>query len=273
MGKLVSILIPTLNSERTLARCIDSVKRQTYKNIEIIVVDSFSKDSTIDIAKRYGCRVIRTKWKLLGARFIGTQKARGKFVLMLDSDQELRGNSVISRAVDLMKRYDMLILEESSYGKRLLDKMADADRQLRHHLEIQKDPVEGTLLPRFFRKEVLVRAFRSMDMGSLHDVVIFDHAIIYYEACKVSDRVGMLKDAAWHFEPQGLLEIFEHNYRYGATARKFEGMERYRDLIKKKVRPRKGTLAADNGSLAIQSAALLMFKGIAYGLGYLTGRE
>jgi len=44
---LVSVVIPTYNSEKTLKKCLESIKRQTYKNIEIIVVDKFSKDRTV----------------------------------------------------------------------------------------------------------------------------------------------------------------------------------------------------------------------------------
>ena len=50
---LVSVIIPTYNSEKTLPLCLESIKRQTYKNIEVIIVDNFSVDRTVDIAKRY----------------------------------------------------------------------------------------------------------------------------------------------------------------------------------------------------------------------------
>jgi glycosyltransferase involved in cell wall biosynthesis len=54
---LVSIIIPTKNSAEFLEQCLISIKNQSYKNIEIIVVDNFSKDSTREIAKRYGATI------------------------------------------------------------------------------------------------------------------------------------------------------------------------------------------------------------------------
>jgi cellulose synthase/poly-beta-1,6-N-acetylglucosamine synthase-like glycosyltransferase len=53
MSPLVSIIIPTRNSARTLEKCLESIKHQTYSNIEVIVVDNFSDDETIEIAKKY----------------------------------------------------------------------------------------------------------------------------------------------------------------------------------------------------------------------------
>jgi len=47
---LVSVIITTRNSERTIDKCLSSIKQQTYKNIEIIVVDNNSADKTKEIA-------------------------------------------------------------------------------------------------------------------------------------------------------------------------------------------------------------------------------
>ena len=55
--ELVSVIVPTKNSERTLAKCLDSIRNQTYKSIEIIVVDNNSIDSTKEIAKRFTKKV------------------------------------------------------------------------------------------------------------------------------------------------------------------------------------------------------------------------
>jgi glycosyltransferase involved in cell wall biosynthesis len=50
---LVSVIIPTFNSEKQLPICLESIKNQTYQNIEIIIADGFSTDKTVEIALHY----------------------------------------------------------------------------------------------------------------------------------------------------------------------------------------------------------------------------
>ena len=61
MRELVSITIPTYNSERSLGECLVAAKKQTYKNTEIIVIDSYSKDKTLEIAKKFKCKLLCVK--------------------------------------------------------------------------------------------------------------------------------------------------------------------------------------------------------------------
>ena len=58
-GPLVSVIVPTKNSERTIERCLKSIKEQSYKNIELIVVDNYSEDKTFEIANKYADKIIK----------------------------------------------------------------------------------------------------------------------------------------------------------------------------------------------------------------------
>lgn len=87
---LVSVVIPVFNGELTIARAIDSVFTQTYPNVECIVVDDESRDSTAEILRSYGDRihaVFNEKNRgTAGAYNIGTSKAKGEFVVLMASD-------------------------------------------------------------------------------------------------------------------------------------------------------------------------------------------
>ena len=99
MKNLVSIIIPTLNSEKTIKRTINSILKQDYKNWEIIIIDSFSNDKTIRYIKSYGLKKIKIfthpKSKgLASARYYGIKKAKGELIAFLDSDDEWRNKKL-----------------------------------------------------------------------------------------------------------------------------------------------------------------------------------
>ena len=148
---LVSIQVPTYNSERTLGKTLKAIKNQNYRNFEIIIVDGYSKDRTLDIAKKQGCRIIMCKGGLMEARIVGVRKSKGKYVLFIDSDQIIHPET-INKAIELIKKYDYLWLYERAYNrKKWLPSLYDADRLL-----VQKYLDEGVVLPRFFKKDILI---------------------------------------------------------------------------------------------------------------------
>ncbi|MBQ0688828.1 glycosyltransferase family 2 protein, partial [Providencia rettgeri] len=91
-----SIILPTYNVEKYIDRCLNSCVNQSYKNIEIIIVDDCGNDNSIYLAKQWMKKDSRIKiihyQKNLGtyhARKIGTENATGEYVLFLDPDDEI----------------------------------------------------------------------------------------------------------------------------------------------------------------------------------------
>jgi len=85
---LVSVVIPAYRAEKYLTGCLKAIKEQSYKNFEIIVVDDFSPDRTLDIAKEAGAKVARNE-KNLGegaSRNVGAKLAKGEIIAHTDSD-------------------------------------------------------------------------------------------------------------------------------------------------------------------------------------------
>lgn len=89
---LVSVIVPAFGVEQYIGKCLDSIINQTYRNIEIIVVDDGSKDKTGQIASEYAkqdCRVVvyhKENGGLSDARNYGIKRARGKYITCIDSD-------------------------------------------------------------------------------------------------------------------------------------------------------------------------------------------
>jgi glycosyltransferase involved in cell wall biosynthesis len=86
---LISIVIPTYNNEKYLPEAIESSLEQSYKNIEIIVVDDGSTDNTRELVKQYGSKVryiYQENQGVSGARNTGIKNAAGNYLQFLDAD-------------------------------------------------------------------------------------------------------------------------------------------------------------------------------------------
>ena len=98
MNNKVTIIIPVYNSEKYIQRCLDSCINQTYKNIEILVINDGSTDRTKQIiTKIKDKRIIMIDKKNSGvsdSRNVGLSKARGKYIMFLDSDDWLDQDAV-----------------------------------------------------------------------------------------------------------------------------------------------------------------------------------
>ena len=94
---ILSIIIPNYNKDKYLKRCLDSIISQLSKDIEIIVVDDCSTDSSIDILKQYDNLILIKNKNNLGiseSRNIGIKYAKGKYISFMDADDYLSSNYI-----------------------------------------------------------------------------------------------------------------------------------------------------------------------------------
>jgi glycosyltransferase involved in cell wall biosynthesis len=116
---LVSVIVPTKNSSETLEECLLSIKNQTYKNIELIVVDNFSTDNTPEIAKKYADKFLQIGPERSAQRNFGVKNSIGYLVAIIDSDMKL-SEKVIEDSVFIYKQnIEMggIIIPEESFGE------------------------------------------------------------------------------------------------------------------------------------------------------------
>lgn len=119
-NELVSVIISTYNEEKNIKRCIGSLKSQSYKNIEVIVVDSQkTTDSTSTISKSMGAKVFIYGNERSMQRNFGVSKARGKYILIIDADMVLEDKVVEScvRVIESDEEIKGLIVPEISIGE------------------------------------------------------------------------------------------------------------------------------------------------------------
>lgn len=110
----VSIIVPIYNSEKYLSKCIDSIIKQKYKNIEILLIDDGSNDKSYEICKEYLKKDKRIKvfsQKNSGpssARNLGLDKASGEYIIFVDSDDYIESD-FISTMMKQNDNYDVII--------------------------------------------------------------------------------------------------------------------------------------------------------------------
>lgn len=112
--KLVSVVIPAYNAQYTIAKTINSVLNQTYKNIEVIVVDDGSQDRTVELVKEIARKDIRVR--LLQQANAGVAKARnlaiknscGELIAPIDAD-DLWHPEKIAKQVDKIVNSSILV--------------------------------------------------------------------------------------------------------------------------------------------------------------------
>lgn len=184
----VTVAIPVYNSEATLARCIHSATSQTLRDIEILVADDASTDSSASIAEAIALddrrvRVIRMpqnggKPKAMN-RMVA--EAAGQWVAVLDADD-----------VYLPERLDRLVRAAEEHGVEMAaDNLLYWDAGVNRNLRTGFDPAAGS---RILSTGDLVRtasSFAEFDLGVLKPVVrrsfVLDHGLQYYEATRLAE--------------------------------------------------------------------------------------
>lgn len=209
--KLVSVIVPTKNSVEFLEACLESIKNQNYKNIEIIVVDNNSKDNTKKIALKYTKKVFEKGPERSIQRNFGANKAKGKYILFIDSDMTVE-RKVIQECVEKFEKYPKvggLIIPEKSIGESFWAKCR----------KLEKTFYEGVgwiEAARFYRKNIFDR------VGG------FDPKLISGEDWDLSSRVekelkiSRIKSFVLHNEGKvSLTKIVKKKYYYSKHISKY----------------------------------------------------
>jgi len=149
MNPLVSIIVPTKNSEKFLEQCLESIKNQTYKNFELIVVDNNSTDNTKKIAKKYTDKIFNKEPERSTQRNFGASQSNGDYVLFIDSDMVL-SSKVVESCIKKIQENELIkgiIIPEESIGEGFWAKC----KKLERSFYVGVDWMEAA---RFFRKNV-----------------------------------------------------------------------------------------------------------------------
>jgi len=206
---LVSVIIPVYNSEKFLAESIESVLKQSYKNIEVIAVDDGSTDNSMKILKQFENKIIVISQEnkgLAGAMNTGMKKMRGKWLKWFSGDDILYQNAVETLVDEARKLSDGAIIYSNwdiidEKGKKLRTFAESNYNELSHFdfnvrlLDGQQININTCLIPSSLFK-------LGCSIENLEDPVAIDYEFFI--------KAGILFGTKFHLVPKPLLGYRVH---------------------------------------------------------------
>ncbi len=221
---LVSIIVPTKNSAEYLGQCLKSILKQTYKPIELIIVDNNSTDKTTAIAKKFTKHVHKQGPERSSQRNFGVKKSKGTYIVIIDSDMVLAKN-VISECVERIEQSKdvvQLIIPEKSVGEGFWAQVKAYERSF----YVGDESIEA---PRFFLKSVFIKVggYDERIRGGGEEYDLPDRIT------QAGFKTGRISSFITHLEGRlTLWETTKTKYYYGKTA--FYYLQNHPHTAKKK---------------------------------------
>lgn len=206
MEKLVSVIVPIYNGEKFLEECIQSIINQTYKNLEIILINDGSTDGTLKICQEYSSidkRIILVNKENEGvsiARNIGISLAKGHFISFVDCD-----DCIDTRFCEILTER---ISQDATDCVTLINHTIDSPRvdySTKNQIIKSKDALNEIIMLRFptslwaylYKKETLKNIKLSTDIHFFED---FEFNLRILSNCeKVSVEIDNIYNYRHHF--------------------------------------------------------------------------
>ena len=170
-----SIIIPTKNEEKNILSCLNSIFSQTQKNIEIVIIDSFSKDKTISLVKKYlkikkrkdiKLNIINRNLPAEKAIAYGIHHSRGNIISFLGADDRLYNEQTLSNIKKIFKNINneilygsyLIINDDEKIVRKVISKKFD-----RNYLLNKENYICATSL--FFKKSIFTKINKSVEDG------------------------------------------------------------------------------------------------------------
>lgn len=194
----VSVIIPVYNVEQYLEKCVRSVIKQTLQDIEIILVDDGSTDSSLDICnclKKIDNRIHvihKANGGLSSARNAGLDIALGKYVYFLDSDDWILPNT-LQDMLNLITKHDIVIggIEPFFIGKKepikfqSMVKYCDVKHGLSTFLNKQFTNFPAIACNKLYKKSIVDKYSLRFDEGLIHE----DESWAWYYCTKIKSGI------------------------------------------------------------------------------------
>ena len=196
-NELVSIIVPVYNCEKYIDRCIKSLIGQTYKNLEIIIINDGSTDNSLEIIRKYEKK--DTRIKLIDknnegvsvARNFGIKHANGKYLTFVDADDWLELNA-IEIYHNVMLEYNVDVVRGNYY----LNKNAESIYKKGKMYEFSNKFFDS----KGIQEKVVKRFLLSKKSITNFVMLLFIRTEIVKDIIHFNEHLFMMEDVAYYFE-------------------------------------------------------------------------
>ena len=263
----ISIIIPVYNAEKYLNECIASACKQTFRNLEIILVDDGSKDNSLEICKSWAARderilvIHKENGGVSSARNTGLEAATGDYIAFLDSDDYLDPDIFQKAAEIIEKQNGAPCLYKFGFSV-LKDEQRSPGPELHCDGITREELLSYAIYPNS-KKHALGNFFRAVWAS------LFDARILRAEGIRFPEDIYLGEDALFmmrylkHVETARIIDSRGYNYRILDTsavhrykADLYIQCQRQTELIKHLV----SDLGVENDINIIQSIGLLYWR-------------
>lgn len=220
---LISIIVPVYNSEQYLSRCLQSIINQSYKDIEIILVNDGSTDNSEKICNEY--TLVDSRIKVISqenkgpaaARNTGVRQAKGKFVFFLDADDYIDSNALETMVTTYNKYQPDLVMANfnklENNGKIIEQKVAfrpddppfeqpikellkkDIPDYVRHFLRHPSNHLISYCWARLYKLSII----RDNNISAKEDMRLFEDFVFNLEYLKHTNKIVFINEPLYTY--------------------------------------------------------------------------
>lgn len=206
----VSIIVPIYNSENSINKCIDSIINQTYKDIEILLINDGSTDKSLDIIRNYAKldkRIVIINKKNEGVsktKNLGIKKSISEFIMFVDSDDYIELNA-IERLINLQEKYNLDIVK-FHYNNYIDNKLYNTKLNYPHYIlldnkekiknfkkKLLSGEIPGYMQLLFIRKRILNDLLINEKINFLEDLNF------YLDLLNNNIKIGILNERLYNY--------------------------------------------------------------------------
>jgi len=205
MSPLVSVIIPAYNEENVIADCLNSILKQSYKHLEISVVDDGSTDKTLTVAKGFKVKILTQSHQGPGvARNLAASHAKGEILIFVDSDMTFEKDFISDLIAPIVKGKTI-----GTFSKNEMN--SNSSNIWSACWNINKNLPTDRLIPPDYPQKAPV--FRAILKSEFEKVGGFEVGGQYTDDWSLSKKLGQkstLADGAlyYHKNPASLGEVF-----------------------------------------------------------------